>query len=488
MALKDLQAIDFERMLAVASEVDNVPEGARAYYQDRYKKLERIVARIQRDLESGQTRTLDIKERELYNLLSGNPQRVTTQAQWAKKAKPLRGFHGHHKAPLRFNAKPFIYLPPSKHYEVTQRVNARGIFFGNDMDNVASGHIVQHLGDSRVEVGPGSVAESWHPGGTNPGKFDVSPDATVRQIVDELTDANIDYVADVDRTLVRGSGSIMDAIYDAIDNKGSALGLDIDSRTLTGPEIFRQFNKYRREILDDAANIAQYSYELRSGFSNKDLATAFKQIGQSKTGLALGAAGALHNQKFQEGIEEGDLAKAGTAALQEVVGGVFSEYAVKNGAIFLADNLPAAGRVLPGLATGAAALSNAATGVGIATLAPSSVDPVVQERKNQEWRSKQTPERLAEIDAYKTQMNPVQSGSGNYGPDVDQIPDPLLNGHIADRQDAIAKAHKAGPRWQWCMKDGSICVKPLDMGLTEAVTGRFGGADERDALNGPTSL
>lgn len=487
MALKDLQAIDFERLLAVASEVDNVPEGARPYYQDRYKKLERIIARIQRNMESGSKGTLDIKERELYNILSGNPERVTTQARWAKEGKPLRQFQAHHKAPLRYNAKPFIYLSPSKHYEVTQRVNARGIFFGNDPSNRASGHVVQHLGDSRVKAGAGSVSESWHPGGTNPGKFDVSPDATVRQIVDELTDANVDFVADVDKSFVRGSGSITDAVYDAIDNKARSLGLDIDSRVLTGPEIFRQFNKYRREILDDAANIAQYSYELRSGFTNKDLATAFKQIGQSKTGLALGAAGALHNQKFQEGIEEGDLAKAGTAALQEVVGGVVSEYAVKNGAIFLADKAPAVAKVLPGLATGAAALSNAATGVGLATIAPSSVDPRVQERKNQEWRFTQTPERLAEIDAYKDQINPVQSGNGKYGPDRDQAPDPLLNPHISDRERAIAKAHDAGPKWEWCIKDGSICIKTLDLGLSEAITGRFGGAEERAALNGPSS-
>ena len=312
MALKDLQEIDFERLLAVASEVDNLPEGTRPFYQERYRKLERLVPRLQKEMTRGSSSALQAKERQLYNLLSGNPETVKSQASWAKEGKPLRLFQAHHKAPLTANAHGFMYMSPTKHYKVTLGINEQGLYLGNDPKNRVSGHVVQHLGDNRVLCGKaGSVCFSWHPGGTKGMRIDLDPNATVKSIKDNLVEGNETFLADVAKTTAKGSGSIHDATMEAMDLKLATLGFDVAARETDGKTLYRLLNTHRREILDKAADIAGYSYELRSGFgSPKDFANVFDDIVTNRVGAALGAA----NPEVIKATLQGDYAKAGAHA------------------------------------------------------------------------------------------------------------------------------------------------------------------------------
>ena len=327
MALKDLQAIDFERLLAVASEVDNLPKGSIGYYQNRLQKLERLIPRIQRDMAKGGSSSLQAKERELYNLLSGDPEFVKNQATWAKEGKLLRLFQAHHKAPLAANAHGFLYLPPVKHFKVTASIAEQGIYLANHPLNRVSGHVVQHLGDSRVLCGKaGSVCFSWHPGGTKGVKLDFNPAATVKSISDDIVSNNQKYLGDVAKTLDLGSGSIQAATYDAIDNKLRQLGLDLSARNSPATKIFKVANKYRREILDNAADIAGYTYELRSGIGTpQDVKLALKTLWDNKIGALAGAV----NPEVVENIAAGKPVEATKAAVGGIAGGAIAQQVIR---------------------------------------------------------------------------------------------------------------------------------------------------------------
>ena len=312
MALKDLQEIDFERLLAVASEVNNLPEGTRPFYQERYRKLERLIPRLKAEMAKGSGPNLQAKERQLLNLLSGNPETVKSQATWAKEGKPLRLFQAHHKAPLAANGYGFLYMAPTKHHKVTQGINAQGVFLANDPKNRVSGHVVQHLGDSRILCDKaGAVCFSWHPGGTKSMKIDLDPNATVKSIKDQVIDYNEGFISDVAKTLEPDSGSIQAATNEAMDLKLASLGLDVSVKDMDGKTTYRLLNKHRREILDKAAEIAGYQYELRSGFGTpKDFANVFDDIVKNRVGAALGAA----NPEVIKATLQGDYAKAGAHA------------------------------------------------------------------------------------------------------------------------------------------------------------------------------
>ena len=356
MALKDLQEIDFERLLAVASEVDNLPEGTRPFYQDRYRKLERLIPRLKAEMAKGSSNNLQAKERQLLNLLSGNPETVKGQGTWAKDGKPLRLFQAHHKSPLTANGYGFLYMAPTKHHKVTTGINAQGVFLGNDPNNRVSGHVVQHLGDSRICKKAGAVCYSWHPGGTKSMKIDLDPNATVKSIKDEVVGFNEGFIDDVARTTAKGSGTIHDATMEAMDLKLATLGIDVASRETDGKTLYRLLNKHRREILDNAADIAGYTYELRSGFGTpKDFANVFDDIVKNKVGAALGAA----NPEVIKATLQGDYAKAGAHA---AVGTAVGTAAQKAGTALMklvpkagAVKFAAAGAALAPLATGYAA-------------------------------------------------------------------------------------------------------------------------------------
>lgn len=199
-------------------------------------------------------------------------------------------------------------------------------------------------------------------------------------------------------------------------------------------------------------------------------------------GTALAVAGLLHDPEFQQAIEEGDLLKAGRVAGKDFLIGTGLDLGVKNGAIVLQKLAPNLANHVDKLAPAVGVIGNAASGVGIATLAPSSVDPIVQKRQNDEWRSKQTPETVQRISDYKDQHIPSQNGK--YGPDTNQEPKPFLNALVSDRQYAVQQAFKYGPKMQLCLKNGTICIKPPELGISEAVTGVFNGRKEREDLNG----
>lgn len=177
------------------------------------------------------------------------------------------------------------------------------------------------------------------------------------------------------------------------------------------------------------------------------------------TGTALGVAGSLQDPAFQQAIEEGDLTKAGQVAGRDILIGAGAELGVKGGMVGLQKLAPAAAANLARLAPAATVLGNAATGVGIATLAPSSVDPVIKERKDAEYRASRTPEELAN-------------------------PEPYV---APPREQAMVKAYENGPRREFCFKGGNLCFKAPELGLSELITGTFSGKEEREALNGPTS-
>ena len=208
-------------------------------------------------------------------------------------------------------------------------------------------------------------------------------------------------------------------------------------------------------------------------------------IKESPLGSAAGFAGALHDERLQEAVEEGDALKAGAIVVGDTALGATANLVTNYGAVSLAAKFPALEPALKAAAPIAGTVGGVATAVATAVAAPSSVDPVIQERKNEEWRSKQTPERLAQLDAWKDEQIPTKNGK--LGPNVYQEPDPLLSGHIADRQRAMQKAVEHGPRLQWCLKGGNVCIKLPEKGFTEAVTGMFGGKEEREAVNGSTS-
>ena len=327
MALKDLQAIDFERLLAVASEIDNLPKGQIPYYQERLQKLERLIPRIQRDMARGGSTSLQAKERELYNLLSGDPEYVKNQAKWAKEGKLLRLFQAHHKAPLAANAQGFLYLPPVKHSKITANIAQQGIYQANHPLNRVSGHVVQHLGDSRALVGKaGSVGFSWHPGGTKAIRLNFDPGATVKSIADEIVSFNEPFIADVERSLKLGANSIQNFTYEAMDKKLRALGSTLTARDSPAPELFRTLNKYRREILDDAANMAGYTSELRSGLGTpKDFKLAFKTLWDNKVGALAGAA----NPAVVENVVAGKPVEATKAAVGGIAGGAIAQQAAR---------------------------------------------------------------------------------------------------------------------------------------------------------------
>lgn len=199
-------------------------------------------------------------------------------------------------------------------------------------------------------------------------------------------------------------------------------------------------------------------------------------------GTALGAAGSLQDPKFQQAIEEGDLLKAGQVAGRDFLIGTGLDIALKEGAIVLQKLSPTLAANVSKLAPVLGVIGNAVSGVGIATLAPSSVDPQVQKRQNEAFRFKQTSETVQQISDYKDQQIPTQNGK--YGPDMYQEPDPFLNAHLSDRKYVVQQALKQGPRMQLCLKNGTICVKPPELGISEAITGVFKGQEERKRLNG----
>lgn len=366
MALKDLQAIDFERLLAVAAEVNDLPKNSIPFYQERYRKLERLIPRIQKGMLQGSSTALQAKERELYNLLSGNPKTVKSQTTWAKEGKPLRLFQAHHKAPLTANAQGFLYMSPVKHYNVTAGINAQGLFLGNDPNNRVSGHVVQHLGDSRIIPGKaGSVSFSWHPGGTKAMRLDLDPNATVKQIKEQLIDFNKDFVSDVKQTLTPGSGSIQDAVYDSMDVKLKALGLDLKARTTPGPVLFKQLNKYRREILDNAAKMSGYGYELRAGFTPNDMLSAWNTISENKVGAVLGAI----NPEAVKSTLQGEYQKAAGQALVGGTVGVAAQQAAKKITPTVMKMIPKAGVI---------GLSRFAGPIGAAVGAVEMLDAIVE--------------------------------------------------------------------------------------------------------------
>lgn len=180
-------------------------------------------------------------------------------------------------------------------------------------------------------------------------------------------------------------------------------------------------------------------------------------------GTALGVAGSLQDPAFQQAIEEGDLAKAGQVAGRDILMGAGLELGAKYGTVGLQKVAPAAAaniaRLTANIAPIATVAGNAVSGVGIATLAPSSVDPVIQERKNAEYRASRTPEELAN-------------------------PEPYV---APPREQAMVKAYENGPRRQFCLKAGNLCFKAPELGLSELFTGKFSGKEERAALNGSES-
>ena len=189
------------------------------------------------------------------------------------------------------------------------------------------------------------------------------------------------------------------------------------------------------------------------------LSGAKQLVKDAPVGTALGLAGSLQDPAFQQAIEEGDLTKAGQVAGRDILMGAGAELGVKGGMVGLQKLAPAAAANLATLAPAVTVLGNAATGVGIATLAPSSVDPVIQERKNAEYRASRTPEELAN-------------------------PEPYV---APPREEAMVKAYESGPRRQLCFKAGTVCFKAPELGLSELFTGKFSGKEERAALNGSES-
>ena len=182
-------------------------------------------------------------------------------------------------------------------------------------------------------------------------------------------------------------------------------------------------------------------------------------VQEAPVGTALGVAGSLQDPAFQQAIEEGDLTEAAKVAGRDIAIGATAELGVKAGTVGLQKLAPAAAANLARLAPAVSVLGNTATGVGIATLAPSSVDPVIQERKNAEYRASRTPEELAN-------------------------PEPYV---APPREEAMVKAYESGPRRQLCLKAGNVCFKVPELGLSELFTGKFSGKEERAALNGSES-
>lgn len=189
------------------------------------------------------------------------------------------------------------------------------------------------------------------------------------------------------------------------------------------------------------------------------LSGAKQLVKDAPVGTALGVAGSLQDPAFQQAIEEGDLTKAGQVAGRDILIGAGAELGVKGGMVGLQKLAPAAAANLARLAPAVTVLGNAATGVGIATLAPSSVDPVIKERKDAEYRASRTSEELAN-------------------------PEPYV---APPREQAMVKAYESGPRRELCMKGANVCFKLPELGLSELFTGTFSGKEERAALNGSES-
>ena len=182
-------------------------------------------------------------------------------------------------------------------------------------------------------------------------------------------------------------------------------------------------------------------------------------VQEAPVGTALGVAASLQDPALQQAIEEGDLTEAAKIAGRDIAIGATTELGVKAGTVALQKLAPAAAANLARLAPAVTVLGNAATGVGIATLAPSSVDPVIKERKDAEYRASRTPEELAN-------------------------PEPYV---APPREQAMVKAYESGPRRQLCFKGGNLCFKAPELGLSELITGTFSGKEEREALNGSKS-
>ena len=187
-------------------------------------------------------------------------------------------------------------------------------------------------------------------------KIDLDPNATVKSIKDQVIDYNEGFISDVAKTLKPDSGSIQAATNEAMDLKLASLGLDVSVKDMDGKTTYRLLNKHRREILDKAAEIAGYQYELRSGFGTpKDFANVFDDIVKNRVGAALGAA----NPEVIKATLQGDYAKAGAHA---AVGTAMGTAAQKFGTMALkmvpkagVVKLAAAGAAVAALAAGYAA-------------------------------------------------------------------------------------------------------------------------------------
>ena len=397
--------------------------------------------------------------------------------------------------------------PESRDY-VINRLNELGIDTGNHPRNIAP------QPQARPKYGRVGMAHRWvHdlykqiPGAED--VFDI-------QDISELTDDDlVEYMVEAGRMrkqiVVDALNHKLDSLHEAVPESKNWTAKQVQNyanKNKTywgnlGDETFQQKVKLPVDIpevpgqprgrIPMRLNTEGVFMGTQKGFLAVDPTAALaggakKLLKESPLGSAAGFAGALHDERLQEAVEEGDALKAGAIVVGDTALGATANLVAKNGAVSLAAKFPALKPALKAAAPIAGTVGGVATAVATAVAAPSSADPVIQERKNEEWRSKQTPEKLSEIDAYKDQINPIQNGNGKYGPDVDQKPDPFLNPHVADRQRAIGKALENGPRRELCLKGGNVCFQVPELGLSELFTGKFSGKEERATLNGSKSL
>lgn len=329
------EQVDIIRAIDAASHIENVPQAYRQFYILRAQNLRKIGNKILNSKVSNPN-----WERDFISLVLADPTQGTSTANWAKKGKILARFEAHHGAPLKFNKQVLAYAPPEYHFKTNGYLKSNhDIELGNTKGNRYSTHKVAHIGSKDIVSGPGSVAESLHPKGTNEGFWtppshkDVSPK--------EYSDL----IAEKNGSMIQTAKTVYnnpDGLSQAIRNEAQKY-TDLDLKTAEPVDVNRQINRYRRQILDRV--------ELKFGGITLKAAdplsigldTAIKAVKQNPTGAAIGAASFIEPEAVKSALQ-GDVTGAVKQTAMGATTGALVQQGIKQAAPVVTQ---AASRVLP---------------------------------------------------------------------------------------------------------------------------------------------